>query len=110
MISNKISTPITIFLSDTKCKLFYAPFDVRFYDQNDPTKAITNVVQPDISVICDSEKIDRRGCLGAPDLFVEIIYPSTSEKDLSWNYDLYYVSGDEVYWVVYTNEMIQMID
>jgi len=109
MISNKISTPITIFLSDTKCKLFYAPFDVRFYDQNDPTKAITNVVQPDISVICDPEKIDRRGCLGAPDLIVEILSPSTSEKDLTWKYDLYEESGVKEYWVVNPTEKNMMI-
>src|SRR5690625_7994552 len=53
MIANKMSTPITIYLSDTKCKLFYDRFDVRFYDQNVPIKPITNVVDPDYIVIVD---------------------------------------------------------
>lgn len=108
-ISGKISNSITNFLSDKKCELYYAPFDVRFYDLDDPAKAITNVVQPDISVICDSEKIDKRGCLGAPDLIVEILSPSTSEKDLTWKYDLYEESGVKEYWVVSPTEKNMMI-
>src|SRR5699024_4032854 len=108
-ISNKISTSITNFLSGKKCELYYAPFDVRFYDQNDPEKAITNVVQPDISVICDPKKIDTRGCLGAPDLIVEILSPSTSEKDLTWKYNLYEEYGVQEYWVVSPTEKTLLI-
>ena len=108
-ISNKISTHISVFLKDRKCEVFYAPFDVRFYDQDDPAKAITNVVQPDISVICDLQKIDVRGCLGAPDLIVEILSPSTSEKDLTWKYNLYEENGVKEYWVVGPSEKTLLI-
>lgn len=108
-ISNKISTHISVSLKDKKCEVFYAPFDVRFYDPDDPAKAITNVVQPDISVICDPQKIDVRGCLGAPDLIVEILSPSTSEKDLTLKYDLYEEHGVGEYWVVSPTEKTLLI-
>lgn len=99
-ISGKIFRGISNFLNEKNCKVYYAPFDVRFYDLADPGKAITNVVEPDISVICDLKKLDERGCLGAPDLIVEILSPSTSEKDLTYKYDLYQSHGVHEYWVV----------
>lgn len=60
------------------CKLFYAPFDVRLYDQHKSIKAgqdIYTVVQPGLSVICDPEKLTEQGCLGAPDWIIEILSP-----------------------------------
>ena len=58
------------------CKAYAAPFDVRLYDHEKSTKAnkdIFTVVQPDICVICDENKLDDKGCLGSPDLIVEIL-------------------------------------
>ncbi|RKX97501.1 MAG: hypothetical protein DRZ90_06090 [Spirochaetes bacterium] len=55
---------------------------------------IDTVVQPDMSVICDSSKIMDKGCLGAPDLIIEILSPSTSKKDL------YEKHGVKEYWIV----------
>src|SRR5690606_4986845 len=78
-ISMYIGSAMHQFLKSKPCEVFTAPFDVRFYDPDDSQKAITNVVQPDISVICDLSKVDTRGCLGAPDLIVEVLSPSTSE-------------------------------
>ena len=75
----------------------------------DPTRAITNVVEPDVSVICDIDKLDDRGCLGAPDLIVEILSPSTSEKDLTDKYDLYESQGVGEYWVVSPTEKTLLI-
>jgi hypothetical protein len=42
---------------------------------------ITTVVQPDLTVICDPAKLDEKGCLGSPDLIIEIISPSTATHD-----------------------------
>jgi len=83
------------------CKLFMAPFDVRLTTTNEQTnEAITTVVQPDLCVICDRNKIDERGCLGAPDWIVEVASPSTAKKDLNDKYNVYQETGVREYWVV----------
>ncbi len=48
--------------------LYSAPFDVRFGELEQEDEEIWNVVQPDLTVVCDESKLDDRGCLGAPDL------------------------------------------
>lgn len=77
-ILNFINTEINIFLRSKggDCKVYPAPFAVKLFKDNDKT-----VVEPDISVICDSSKLTDRGCTGAPDWIVEIISPSTSIND-----------------------------
>jgi len=57
-------------------------------------------VQPDLCVICDLEKIDRRGCLGAPDLVIEILSEGNSEKEMNIKYQIYEESGVKEYWIV----------
>lgn len=99
-ISGEIYGQLYEYLKKKPCNVYSAPFDVRFFDQDAPGKPITNNVQPDISVICDRKKLDERGCLGAPDLIVEILSPSTTEKDLTYKYDLYESHGVREYWVV----------
>lgn len=51
-------------------------------------------------MICDPEKIKKRGCFGAPDWIVEILSPSTAKKDHQDKFDLYEESGVNEYWVV----------
>jgi len=59
-----------------KCKVYHAPFDVRLPKNGEKAdKDIDTVVQPDICVICDEKKLDDRGCIGAPDLIVEVQSP-----------------------------------
>jgi Uma2 family endonuclease len=93
--------------SNGKCKVFVSPFDVRL-PQNGEKKddQIYTVVQPDICIICDLSKLDRRGCLGAPDLVVEIQSPSTTKYDLTQKFNLYEASGVCEYWVVFPCEGI----
>lgn len=84
-----------------KCRIYYAPFDVRFpIEGSKEDDKISNVVQPDICVICDRSKIDERGCIGAPDLIVEILSPSTSKKDRTLKFDLYEKAGVREYWII----------
>jgi Uma2 family endonuclease len=93
-----------------KCKIFTAPFDVRLPTNGETSNdQIYNVVQPDICVICDPSKLDERGCIGAPDLIVEVISPSTSKKDLNQKFFLYEKSGVLEYWVVYPNDKAVMV-
>lgn len=84
-----------------KCKLYFAPFDVRL-----PSKdgKITTVVQPDLCVVCDIEKLDDKGCLGAPDLVVEIVSPGNSKREMKNKLNLYEEAGVLEYWVVLPSE------
>ena len=85
-------------------KMYSAPFDVRLYDKKKSLKAnkdIFTVVQPDICVICDEGKLDDKGCLGSPDLVVEILSPGNSSKEMRIKKDLYESIGVREYWVVF---------
>ncbi|MBK9337168.1 MAG: Uma2 family endonuclease [Lewinellaceae bacterium] len=67
------------------CRFYAAPFDVRLYDKRKSAKAnkdVYSVVQPDLCVICDLEKLDEKGCFGAPDLVVEILSRGNSTKEM----------------------------
>jgi Uma2 family endonuclease len=87
------------------CEVFTAPFDVRL-PRNGETEnhRIYTVVQPDIVVVCDPSKLDKRGCLGAPDMVVEILSLSTHKYDLNEKFNLYEASGVKEYWVVSPND------
>lgn len=82
-----------------KCRVFSAPFDVRLPISQDPAKEVT-VVQPDLCVICDENKLDERGCNGAPDLIVEILSPGNSKKEMREKYSAYEEAGVREYWLV----------
>jgi Uma2 family endonuclease len=102
-ISFALSGVFFNFHKEHHCDAFAAPFDVRLYDLKKSSKAnkdIHTVVQPDLCIICDAEKIDERGCLGAPDLIVEILSPGNSSKEMRLKYELYEASGVQEYWIV----------
>ncbi len=99
-LSGDIFLALGNFLKKKKCKVYSAPFDVRLPRKSTADEDITTVVQPDICVICDLEKIDKRGCLGAPDIVVEILSPGNIAKELNNKYDVYEESGVKEYWVV----------
>jgi Uma2 family endonuclease len=89
------------FLRDKQCSAFAAPFDVRLAERKDEEDVkIETVVQPDIVVVCDQNKLDKQGCLGAPDIAVEIISTSTSYKDQTEKLRLYERHGVREYWIV----------
>ena len=109
-ISSQLHGLLWSYLKDKPCKIFSAPLDVRFFTiDKEGNQIIEDTVQPDLVVICDMNKIDRRGCIGAPDLIVEILSPSTSEKDLTWKYELYQRNGVKEYWVVHPEEKTLLI-
>jgi Uma2 family endonuclease len=94
-----------IFRRKGKCEVYHAPFDVRFPKNGETADdKIYTVVQPDICVICDPKKLDNKGCIGAPDLIVEIQSPSTAKKDLYEKFNLYEKHGVKEYWVVFPND------
>ena len=58
------------------------------------------MVEPDISVVCDSSRLDKYGCKGAPDMVVEILSPSTQRHDRLVKLGLYQRAGVREYWIV----------
>lgn len=110
-ISKLLGRQIDLYLSDKSCEMYYAPFDVRFLETKDSVADdyIDTVVQPDIVVVCDPEKLDDRGCKGAPDLVIEIISPSTAKMDLTVKFDLYQRCGVKEYWIVHPADKTLMV-
>lgn len=100
---------ISNFLVEKECKAYPAPFDVRLPEGNEKEEEIKTVLQPDISIICDKWKLDRKGCLGAPDMVVEIISPATVEKDMREKLYTYERFGVKEYWIVHPIDRIVMI-
>jgi Uma2 family endonuclease len=98
---------ISIFLKGKKCKMFHAPIDVRLKGKSFRKKKlrddeITTVVQPDIIVVCDEEKLKDERCVdGAPEFIVEILSPGNTRTETKYKFDLYEENGVEEYWVVY---------
>ena len=92
-------------LRSSKCKLFFAPTDVRLITKSGDDVDITTVVQPDLFIVCDPSKIDTKGCIGSPDFIVEIISPSSSAKDVKIKYSLYEEAGVSEYWIVHPGDL-----
>lgn len=88
-------------LKGQPCKIFTAPFDVclPLPPQQLRGKKIDTVVQPDLCIICDAEKLDAHGCIGAPDLIIEILSPGNSKKEMRSKYEIYEAAGVREYWI-----------
>lgn len=76
------------------CKIYAAPFAVNL-NANDQT-----FVEPDISIICEPDKLSDRGCEGAPDLVIEVVSPSSHRMDYIKKTALYADAGVREYWIV----------
>lgn len=97
-------------LKGKPCKLFSAPFDVRLAERPGLTDdKVETVVQPDLLVVCDSSRLDERGCNGAPDLIIEITSPSTGKNDLTTKFNLYQNHGVKEYWIVHPAEQTVLV-
>ncbi|RDC56490.1 Uma2 family endonuclease [Pedobacter chinensis] len=99
-ISIRIANSLVNFLKGKPCEVYNAPFDVRFPKDSKIDKDVYTVLQPDICVICDKSKLDYRGCIGAPDLIVEILSPGNTKMELLHKYQVYEEFGVKEYWVV----------
>jgi len=108
VIARNLTRPILNQFTESPCQAYFAPFDVRLIDakkkKKKPNQEIYSVVQPDICVICDPEKLDDRGCIGAPDWSIEILSPGNNKKEVDNKFRLYEENGVREYWVVYPSE------
>ena len=99
-VSLKLSVKLYQFLEGKTCQVYEAPFDVRFPKDSKEDHQIFDVVQPDICVVCDPSILDQRGCIGSPDLIVEILSPGNSKLELKQKFDLYESREVKEYWII----------
>lgn len=98
-ISMELSTLINTYIKKKKgsCRVFTAPFDVKLSDHP------LTIVQPDIMVICDKNKLDGKRCNGAPDFIIEIVSPGNPADDYIRKLYHYKNAGVREYWIVDPN-------
>lgn len=82
------------------CEVYTAPFDVILKDNAIDTLKSLNIVQPDISVICDKNKLTDKGCTGSPDMIIEIVSPYNPSNDYVRKTYLYEKYAVKEYWIV----------
>jgi Uma2 family endonuclease len=102
-ISGNLFFELRIIFENHPCNLYAAPFDVRLKDSKKPAKKDSDyntVVQPDLCVICDETKLDDRGCIGSPDLVVEILSPGNTEREMKTKFRVYEENKISEYWIV----------
>jgi len=98
-VTGEISRQLGNWLEDKPCEVYIAPFDVRLFPEDDLSDKV--VVQPDVLVVCDEEKLaDERACRGAPDFVVEAVSKGTRGKDFGVKKALYEKAGVREYWIV----------
>jgi len=108
-IAGDIFRQISSFLLEGPCEVFVAPFDVRLPEGDETDAEISTIVQPDLAIVCDSQKLDQRGCRGAPDVVFEVISPATAAKDQIHKVALYERHGVKEYWLVHPTDRLVTI-
>lgn len=106
IISAELSRQLLNFFYKKSCKVFVAPFDVYLPLSSNEGQTI---VQPDLCVICDPSKIEKKGCVGTPDLIVEILSPGNSRKEVIDKFEIYQEAGVKEYWVFYPAEQVLQV-
>ena len=89
---------------NSDCEVFAAPFDVKLSGEEED--AAPTVVQPDVVLCCDGDKLTEWGMQGAPDLVVEIVSPASGRKDRKQKFALYERYGVREYWIVDPDEQV----
>lgn len=95
-ISIELLTILNTYLKNKKspCRVFHAPFDVKLFDEP------LTIVQPDLMIVCDKNKLDGKRCNGAPDFIIEIISPGNPSDDYIRKLYYYKNAGVREYWIV----------
>jgi len=99
-ISLDLATQFNIFLQGKPCRAYTSQIDVLLPTGNEDDSAVDVVVQPDIIIVCNRAKIKDNYIKGAPDLAVEILSPSSGQRDLTEKMNLYEQAGVPEYWIV----------
>lgn len=100
-IAGEIYCQLANSLQGKSCRAFISPLDVRFPKAGEADEQVETVLQPDVLVVCDPSKLDRRGVRGAPDFVVEVLSPGTSSHDHVRKRRVYERAGVAEYWLVH---------
>ena len=103
-IAGEIYHQLRLALEGAPCRVFIAPFDVRLPHANEADEAVDTVVQPDVLLVCDPAKLDRRGARGAPDWVAEVLSPATAAHDQITKRRIYERAGVREYWLVHPTD------
>ena len=95
-ISMELSTVLNTYIRGKKgsCRVFHAPFDVKLSEQP------LTIVQPDLMIVCDKDKLDGKRCNGAQDFIIEIVSPGNPADDYIRKLYYYKNAGVREYWIV----------
>lgn len=100
-IGGELFAQLHDYLKNKTCEVYYAPYEVRlFAKKGDSPRNVDTMVEPDLIVVCDPDKLDDNCCFGAPDLIIEILSPSTRQHDRLTKLNLYQRAGVREYWIV----------
>ena len=99
-ILGKIHGRLFNYLQGKRCEVFMSPVDVRLAIYEETIDEVINVVQPDVMVFCDPDKLDEKGAIAAPDIAIEILSPSSMQNDRYRKFNLYEKAGVKEYWIV----------
>ena len=104
----KVHRQVDEFLDGKPCQALVAPFDVRLFPEPDESDMV--VLQPDVLVVCDREKLsDGKACTGAPDFVVEVVSEGSLKNDFVVKKALYEKAGVREYWVIDNEEVYQYV-
>jgi Uma2 family endonuclease len=110
LIAGEIHFLLKDHLRRKPCKVFFAPFDIRLTPvRKQDSNKIYTVVQPDVCVVCDLTKIDSKGCIGAPDLVIEVLSPGNTDKEMNEKFEIYEENGVKEYWLVEPDHHIVLV-
>ena len=103
-IVGELHVQIAVALKGSACRVCIAPFDVRLPKSNEEDDQVDTVVQPDLLIVSDLQKIDRRGMRGAPDWLAEVLSPSTATYDRRVKVPVYERAGVREVWLIHPTD------
>jgi len=100
-VVDELTAEFKMFLRGKECMAFSAPMDVCLFAKNGTKyEDIKDWVQPDLMILCDRSKIGKNNIIGAPDLIIEVLSPSTARNDRWVKFNSYEKAGVKEYWIV----------
>ncbi len=102
----ELARQIATALKGKPCQAFVAPFDVRLFAADAADEQVDTVVQPDVLVVCDPDKVDERGVRGAPDWVAEVLSPGSAARDQIVKLALYERAGVREYWLLHPTDRL----
>jgi Uma2 family endonuclease len=99
-ISRELLLQFGEYLKNKDCQIFSAPFDVLLPETDEKDEDATFVVQPDLVIVCDRNKLQGTGYSGAPSLIIEIMSPASNKMDRLYKFNKYERAGVKEYWIV----------